>query len=89
MPYVYPGVRELVIRPDHCYASELGWCDRLHCPVAEAIREQYPDFRLRSVGGSFIRDMDRVDYYFDFMEWNSGIMQKLITGKIAQVTIKF
>lgn len=85
----------VVIEKRHCEGRNYGSND--DCPMCAAIREQLPDFKLKSVGGDYARDVTGRHYYFKTAmtlhlpgdKWNSTEVDKLRKGEIDKVTVVF
>jgi len=78
------------IEKRHCIDSSY---DSIHsCPLCNAIKEQYPEFELQSVGGSYVRDKSLERYYFDsdpIIGWCCSRLCEIRDGEIGSHTVVF
>ena len=77
----------VIIEKKHCEGAD--YMDSYDCPLVRVIKETYPELINVKVGGTVLNFNRRVDVLFNHENWNSEIMNQLISGKIKQVEIKF
>jgi len=79
----------VVVRKEHCEGREYTSID--DCPLCAAIRNQIPEFPLKSVSGSFVRDKVNNLYFFATSEdgWNVSVILDLLNGVIDNRIVTF
>lgn len=83
-------VYEVVIEKRHCEGR--AYFDNKNCPLCAAIKEQIPDFKLKSVGGDYVRDTDNNLYFFDArykIGWEKFIMSAILSGEVQSHKVTF
>lgn len=87
----------VIIEKRHCEMSR-GYNSNTNCPLCVAIREQFPNFKLKSVGGSYLFDLNGDVYHFNaslekysdrFDRWNWTTVNMLKSGEINSYTLIF
>lgn len=83
----------VVVEKRHCEGRK--YQSNTDCPLCAAIREQIPNFKLKSVGGIGLHDSDGgrwllvVSNYGSADAWVSTKVQDLMNGKIKSVRVTF
>lgn len=89
---------KVTITKKHTSGYLYQYCDNHDCPLFRAIKDQYPDYPLESVGGNYIRLVDgtQVDFapHMDSSEnmtrknaWCLSTAQTLAKGEIESFTV--
>lgn len=84
----------VVVKKEHCIGT--NYMDNLGCPLYLAIKEQLPDFPLKSVGGTHITDLEgrqwnfSKPYYFENNNgWGYQKYRYIMDGKINEFPVTF
>lgn len=80
----------VTITKKHCENAQYFSCT--DCPVFRAVKEQLPDFPLKSVGGWYIRDTSGVERRFEKENenvWSLIHMKQLMSDEIDKVVLTF
>lgn len=87
----------VVITKKHTKGAD--YMDNYDCPLARAIKEQYPEFPLYHVLGHSLDDVTGRKYYFNLPHWQNvaysyrdgwgiDMMDRINVGKIKSFTVK-
>jgi hypothetical protein len=81
----------VVVRQGHCdYNDIYGICsnfmDSGDCPLFRAIKEQYPDFPLDGVGGTFLLTSDEHDWRIR-SDWGYKVAYAVASGELESFTV--
>ncbi len=76
---------EVIITKKHC--ENTCYISTTDCPLFRAIKEQYPEFPLVSVGGLSITDKNKNKHYFNSNKWNYDRMLALMQGEIKIIIL--
>jgi len=77
---------KVVIEQKHTVNAR--YIDNRDCPLFRAIKEQHPEFPLKSVAGTWIRDTENNLYAFNNANWNSEVMKDLREGIVNPIEIE-
>ena len=75
----------VIIKKEHCLNTT--YSDYKDCGLARAIRDQFPEFKLKSIGGSYVRDTDHNEWKFDMTCWANSQFESLLKGEIESVSV--
>lgn len=79
---------KVIITKQHCEGGSIlsRYMNRLDCPLFRAIKEQHPEFPLRSVGGLSI--MNKSDQRYKIISnWDCNKVRKLRDGELESFEV--
>ena len=79
------NILNVEILPRHCTAN---YMNTFGCPLYKAIKEQYPEFPLGSVAGTYIRTRDGEQHSFDWTIWNSAVHSSICRGERNKLALQ-